>query len=253
MTLANRVSLVTGAGSGIGTELVKRLHARGDIVLALGRRVEPLEQLKSAVEADRERIVPLACDVRDKDALDAALEPYDAIHTVVANAGVCLQARLDDANADEIWRQVMGINVDGVWFTLRAAGPKLVDNGRVIAVSSGLGKLGRDGYSAYAASKHAVLGIVKSLAKELAPRRITVNAVCPGWVKTEMSAGDLLYTAEHAEADAEVLRAEAIEGIPLGRFVEADEVAALIAWLAGDEAAAITGQAYNISGGEFFA
>jgi NAD(P)-dependent dehydrogenase (short-subunit alcohol dehydrogenase family) len=138
-----------------------------------------------------------------------------------------------------------------VWRTLRAVVPSMAENGRVVIVSSGLGKRGRAGYGAYCASKHGVLGLVRALAPELAPRGITINAVCPGWVDTGMAASDLARTARERGTSAAEERAAAEAAIPVGRFVAPAEVAGLIAFLASIEAAAITGQAYNVSGGEF--
>jgi NAD(P)-dependent dehydrogenase (short-subunit alcohol dehydrogenase family) len=199
------------------------------------------------------RVMPLALDVRDGSVLGDALLKMGPVDALVANAGVCKQSRIDDPDADDIWKELMSINLDGVWQTFRAVVPLLKTDGRAVVVSSGLGKLGRAGYSAYTASKHGVIGLTKCLAKELAPKRITVNAVCPGWVDTEMAKRDLARTAEEEGATFDQVKKTALEGIPLGRFVEAEEVAKLICWLISEDAAAITGEAYNISCGEFFA
>jgi 3-hydroxybutyrate dehydrogenase len=245
-------AVITGAGGGIGRGTASRLLGLGYEVVAVDRRAEVLEQVAADLGGDG-RIRPLAVDVTDGPALAEALGGIGEVSALVANAGICQQARLDDPNADQVWRDVLKVNLDGVWNTFRAAVPALVDGGRAVAVSSGLGKLGRPGYGAYTASKHGVLGLVKCLAKELAPRRITVNGVCPGWVDTEMAQADLVRTANQTGCSVEQAHADAVAGIPLGRFVAPDEVAALICWLLSDDAAAITGQAYNISCGEFFA
>lgn len=246
-------AVVTGAGSGIGRETVQRLVHLDYEVVALGRREASLRQTADEMgdKADRVHIAPV--DVQDGYALEQVLRDVGPVHALVANAGICVQSRLDDPNADEVWKTVMGTNVDGVWNTFRAIVPSMPDDGRVVVVSSGLGKLGRGGYSAYTASKHAVLGLVKCVAMEVAPRRITVNAVCPGWVATEMAEGDLERTAKQTGRRVSDVREEALRNIPLGRFVKAGEVASLISWLLSTEAAAVTGQAYNISCGEFFA
>lgn len=173
------------------------------------------------------------------------------MHAIVAAAGVCRQAGIGDPEADDVWREAIAVNLTGAFHTVRAAAPLLPAGGRVVLVSSGLGKLGRARYAAYAASKHGVLGLARSLALELAPRKIAVNAVCPGWVDTEMARADLASTAAREGISIEEVRARAEGRIPLGRFVAADEVAALIAFLLGPDAAAITGEAFNVSAGEF--
>jgi NAD(P)-dependent dehydrogenase (short-subunit alcohol dehydrogenase family) len=244
--------LVTGAGSGIGRAVALALLGSGLDVLAVGRAISPLDQLARAAPPGA-RVSPVAADVGRGPELRAALAGGPPLHGVVACAGICRQARLDSADADGIWREVLAANLDGAWNTLRAARPRLADGGRIVVVSSGLGKLGRAGYGAYAASKHGVLGLVRCLALELAPRQVTVNAVCPGWVDTPMAAADVEATAASLGVGRERVREEARSRIPLGRFVDPVEVAALILWLLSPAAAAVTGEAYNISGGEFCA
>lgn len=248
-----RTAVVTGAGTGIGRSVVERLHKRGFRVIAVGRRLEPLQETAAAFGSEADRCIPLSLDVADKAAVLSAFDHLDEVDIIVANAGVCTQGRLDDPDSDEVWERVMGTNVDGVWYLFRALASKLRDGGRAVVVSSGLGKLGRPGYGAYTASKHAVLGLVKCFSKELAHRQVTVNAVCPGWVDTEMAQADLVRTAKVLGTTAEEVKAQAHKAIPLGRFVRPEEVAALIDWLTSRDAAAVTGQAYNISCGEFFA
>lgn len=245
-----RLSVVTGASSGIGEAVVARLVARGDRVVAVARRADGLAAL-AARHGDR--VQALAVDVGDHAALHAALVALPPVHTLVLSAGVCKQARLDEEADDATWWETLNVNLHGSYFAMKAVAPTMPTGGRIVAVSSGLGKLGRPGYAAYCASKHALLGVVKCVAKELAPRGITVNAVCPGWVDTPMARADVVKTAhERGQAQADV-EAAIYAGIPIGRMVSADECAALIAWLASPEAAAVTGEAYNISGGEFFA
>ncbi len=248
-----RIAVVTGAGSGIGRAVTVRLVDLGYEVVAIGRQKEPLLETVATLGDLGGRIRIAAVDVGDYKALSRALEGVGPVHALVANAGTCRRARLDDPDADMVWKDVLATNLDGVWHSFRAVGPTLCSDGRAVVVSSGLGKLGRAGYSAYTVSKHAVLGLVKCLSKELAEKRITVNAVCPGWVETEMAQADLSRTAKETGCSVSEAREDALQGIPLKRFVKADEVAALICWLISKDAAAVTGQAYNISSGEFFA
>jgi 3-hydroxybutyrate dehydrogenase len=251
--MAELTAVVTGAGSGIGRAIAERLLDSGYRVVGVGRRLGVLERARQSLAATEERFVLREADVQDEGALVRALEGLGPFYAVVANAGVVRQARLDAIDARQTWRDVLSTNLDGAFNTLHAAVPHLSEAGRVVAISSGLGKLGREGFGAYAASKHGVLGLVKCVAKELADRRITVNAVCPGWVDTDMARGDIGRLARAGGRSASEMEAEILRGIPLGRFVDAGEVAALVAWLLSKEAAAVTGEAFNISGGEFFA
>lgn len=245
-----RLAVVTGASSGIGLAVVERLVARGDRVMAVARRPEGLAELTARFG---EQVQPLAVDVGDHAALHATLAALPPVHTLVLSAGLCKQARLDEEADDATWWETLNVNLHGSYFAMKAVAPTMPAGGRIVAVSSGLGKLGRPGYAAYCASKHALLGVVKCVSKELAPRGITVNAVCPGWVDTPMARADVIKTAHERGVEAAAVGAGIYAGIPIGRMVSADECAALICWLASPEAAAVTGEAYNISGGEFFA
>ncbi len=241
-------AIITGAGSGIGREVVSMLVGMGYEVWALGRRQEALVET-AHLSGSPDQVHVLSADVASAESMKNALGNL-SFDVLVASAGICKQASLDDPNADEVWREVMSTNVDGVWNTFRSA--RLNDNGRAVVVSSGLGKNARAHYTAYTASKHAVLGMTKCFALELAERGIRVNAVCPGWVDTTMSRGDLVRTAQENGTTPEAEYAAAVEPIALKRFVMPAEVSQLIGFLVSDASSAITGQSYNISCGEFF-
>ncbi len=249
--MERRTAVITGAASGIGRAIALRLAADGWLVRAVVRDVEKAKAALSPCPPDALDFIRL--DVADLDAYESAFARLDVVHAVIANAGICRQAALSDDFADAVWRETMRVNVDAVWQLFRTLHARIPSGGRAIVISSGLGKLGRPAYGAYAASKHAVLGLAKCFAKELAPRGITVNAICPGWVDTPMARGDLVKNARTFGTTPEIEYQKACAGIPVGRFVQPEEVAALCAFLLSPEAAAITGEAYNISGGEFFA
>lgn len=242
-----RTAVVTGAGGGIGSAVTHRLLQYGYRVIGLNRTAPNLDVDDSV----RERWRPGTADVREQASIEAALSDVGPIHAVVANAGMCQRNPLDAEDTDAVWKAVLDVNLTGVWNTFRAVRHRLTEGGAAVMVSSGLGKLGRPGYSAYTASKHGVLGLVKCLSPELAPRGIRVNAVCPGWVDTAMARADLGVTSQELGISVDAARKDAESGIPLGRFVHPKEVAALICWLLSEDAGAITGQSYNIACGEF--
>lgn len=247
-----RKTVITGATGGIGREIVEALLGEGDRVVAFGHTPSKLEALEARFDGEAaERLELRQLDVTDREAVYEHFEQIGAHDICVANAGICKQARLDEPDSDEVWREVLAVNLDGAYYTLRAASRQMNDGGSIVATSSGLGKNARPGYEAYTASKHGLLGLVKSTARELAERDIRVNAVCPGWVDTSMARGDVAATADRRGMSAEAFREEAEGEIPLERFVDPEEVASLIRFLVSDEASAITGQSYNIACGEF--
>lgn len=240
--------LITGGSSGIGLETARIFVAAGDDVHIASRSLDKLEAARR--ELGDVHLHPL--DVTDQAAVDALFIDIGPVDVLVANAGVCLQARLDDADSDEVWQTTMDVNLNGVYYCLKAAAKTMPDGGAIVTVSSGLGKNARAAYEAYTASKHAVLGLTKCVALELAPRQIRANAVCPGWVDTPMSRADSAEGARRAGVETDEFRAQAIADIPLRRMVEPADVAELIAFLCSSKASAITGQSYNIACGEFF-
>ncbi|MBN2717818.1 MAG: SDR family oxidoreductase [Deltaproteobacteria bacterium] len=248
--MKRKTAVITGAGSGIGRAAALHFAQKKYRVVALGRTLSKVAETAALARSDEE-IFPIAVDVTQPAQLTQAIQSVKQVNALVINAGICEQSATNDADADLVWRRVIDTNLTGSWNTVHAVSERLHQGAKVVFVSSGLGKLGRAEYTAYAASKHGMLGMMKCLALEWAPRKINVNAVCPGWVDTDMALSDLQKSAQRhrSSIDAEELLATA--AIPIGRFVSAAEVASLIGWLCSAEATAITGQACNISGGEF--
>lgn len=244
----SRRVIITGGSSGIGLESARKFIDHGNEVIICGRSPERLAEAAAKLG----EVQTFELDVSDQNAVNHFFEEVGPFDLLIANAGVCLQARLDDPHSDQVWTETINTNLNGVYFCLKAAQRTLQDGGNIVTVSSGLGKNARAGYEAYTASKHAVLGLTKCVALELASRSIRVNAVCPGWVDTPMSRADAAEGARRAGVPEAEFRTQAIDAIPLGRMVYPEDVAELIFFLASPAAAAITGQSYNISCGEFF-
>jgi 3-hydroxybutyrate dehydrogenase len=181
-----------------------------------------------------------------KRALGELCQKLGRLDGVVNNAGVSDENEVEDEAA---WDRVIGINLNGTYNTLLATLPYLADGGRVVNVASILGRAGKVRNTAYSASKHGVLGLTKSLALDLAPRKITVNAILPAWVDTPMLRRELDRQASIAGLETSQLLRNARRSIPLRRLVGAEEAAALVGFLLSDEAAAITAQGITIDAG----
>ena len=155
-----------------------------------------------------------------------------------------------DARSDEGWARLIEVNLTGTWRVCRAAQPFLADGGRIVNFSSVTGRFGVAKNGAYCAAKHGVIGLTRALALELAPRKITVNAVCPGWVETDMGRRGIGQMGKALNVSAEEAFAVAGKMAPLGEVLKPEEIAALVSYLVSDEAKNVTGQAVVIDGGQ---
>jgi NAD(P)-dependent dehydrogenase (short-subunit alcohol dehydrogenase family) len=232
--LEGKHAVVTGAGTGIGRAIAQRLAAEGARLTLLARDEE---RLRDVVPGAATRSV----DIRDRDAVLAAFaEPLDLL---VANAGIGGE---NTPGQDDRWDDILTTNLSGTYWCCRAAEPLLPDGGRIVVTSSILARIGVAGYTAYCASKAGLLGLVRALAAELAPRQIQVNAVCPGWVDTDMAWQGLSTWAGLTPDEAWAI---AVQEVPLRRMGRPEEIAATVAWLASDDARGVTGQAIDHNNG----
>lgn len=238
-----RTVLVTGGNKGIGRACVERFAAAGHRVLATGRDTDALAAL--TVEIPGVEAVPM--DVTDVAAWEAF---EDSVDVLVANAGVA-HTNPVQRTALEDWEHMFQVNVTGVFLGAKALLPGMRQRGwgRIIAVASVAGHRGVRYGSAYSASKHAVVGLIRSVAAEVAGTPVTANSVCPGFVESAMTDRSVARIVEATDQSADQAR-RALEGMqPLGRLVQPSEVAAAVAYLASDEAGAVNGQSIIIDGG----
>lgn len=251
---AEKVVLITGASRGIGRAIAEAYLEEGAKVALCARSVAQLESLADAWNTKNRRALALECDVTSRSSVDRAVGELEAswgkLHVVVNNAGISGRTPITEDSA-ELWQQILDVNLTGSYNVTRAALDLMSSgDGRIVNMSSVLGRFGVAGYAAYCTSKHGIIGFTRALALELAPRGITVNAICPGWVQTDMADKGIRETADELGISAEAFRERAIEDVPLRRFIEPAEIAKLALFLTSEEASAVTGQAYNMCGGQ---
>ena len=248
--LAGKAAFVTGASRGIGEAIARRFAAEGARVALAARDEASCEKIADDISGGGGEALPVGCDVTlafsVSNAIAEAVAKWGRIDILVNNAGLGGPTPLDDPD-DSRWNAILSTDLTSVFRVTREAAPFLPAGGRVLNISSVLGRFGVAGYSAYTAAKHGVIGLTRTLALELAPRQITVNALVPGWVETNMAREGFRRLARGAEQEG---REKAAKMAPLGRVVEPGEVAGLAAYLASDEARSITGQAITIDGGQ---
>jgi 3-oxoacyl-[acyl-carrier protein] reductase len=244
--LEGRVALVTGGSRGIGRAICVGLAHRGaKVIVNYAGREDAARETASLVEAAGAKAAIAQFDVANgeqvTESIKAIGKDHGGLDILVNNAGVAINGLLLRFK-DEQWDKVLDTNLAGAFHTARAAASLLLrakEHGRIVNITSVVGESGNGGQVAYAASKAGLIGLTMTLAKELASRGVTCNAVSPGFIETDM-------TAEHLP---EAQRAALLQQIPLSRIGSADDVAHAVAFLAGPEAAYITGQVLRVNGG----
>jgi 3-oxoacyl-[acyl-carrier protein] reductase len=241
--LDGKIAVVTGASRGIGRAIAAELAGAGADLALCARSAEGLAETAAGLEASGRRVSCIPMDVASAASVDAGmaaiLEQFGRIDILVCNAGITrdtLLVRMSEAQ----WDEVVDTNLKGAFFLMKAVAKPMMKQraGSIVVVSSVVGLMGNAGQSNYAASKAGLIGLVKSVARELASRGVRVNAVAPGFVETAMTAGF-----------SEDMRKTLLAGIPLGRFGTPEDIARVALFLSGDDASYITGQVVNVSGG----
>lgn len=244
--------LVTGASRGIGLGVARGFAAASAELYILADDEGVYEAARSLERQFGAAVTPLRCDIAAAAALHRLLAPLGRIDVLVNNAGVELRTPIGDPqdDVDARFRRVVEVNIVGTWNATRAARPLMGGGGRIIVTSSIWGKVGEPGFAAYSASKHALLGMVRTLAGELGPCGISVNAVCPGWVRTDASMRSLHAMAADSGKDADALLEQTLAGQALAGLMEPEDMADTYLFLASDAARNITGQAFTVDRGE---
>lgn len=249
----SRTVIVTGGGRGIGRATALAFAEPGAHVVVTGRTVVQLDETAADIHARGASATALPMDVTDEASVAHAFGQLHGrikhVDVLVNNAGV---GGGDPVQGSDIarWRRTIDTNLTGMYLVTRQILPLMADEGRIVNLSSVLGRFGVPGHTAYCASKHGVIGFTRALALELARRRITVNAIAPGWVETDMAVEGMTQGANASRVSFEEFKKAAIGRVPIKRIIKPEEVAALIRFLSGPDAGAITGQTYNIDGGQ---
>jgi 3-oxoacyl-[acyl-carrier protein] reductase len=242
-SLSNKIAIVTGASRGIGSAIAHNLSKAGAKIVLISRHIDALKSMEAEIKSNNGDAISIVADVSDlvsfTDATSQVIEMWGTIDILVNNAGIT-RDNIIMRLKEEDWDSVININLKGCFNGIKAVARPMMKakGGRIINITSVVGLMGNSGQSNYAASKAGILGLTKSIAKELGSRNITVNAIAPGYIQTKMT-----------DSLDETSKNDLMKSIPLQRLGQPKEIANLVCFLASDEAAYITGQTLNVDGG----
>ena len=254
MRLKDKAAIVTGASRGIGRVIALALAKEGASVVVADR--EPgHETVKMIQELGRSGLY-VQVDVRDaasvQNLISRTIEEFGKVDVLVNNAGVFIFARVEDMT-EEQWDLTFDVNIKGMFLCCKAVAREMIARkvpGKIVNVSSSAGLAGHVGYSAYCSSKRAVLAFTESLAKELGPCGINVNAICPGDTETDMLADEVRKVAKQKSIPEDRVRQDKLQNIPLGRFATPDDIANVVVFLVSNESGHVSGEFIKITGGK---
>jgi len=248
--------VVTGGGRGIGHAVAAELAARGARVVIVSRSGDEIAAVAAEIRRAGGDAEAMPCDVADPEAIErlarAAGERLGQVDILVNNAGIASSAPLHRQSLEE-WRRLFAVNVEGTFVATRAFLPGMLARGwgRIVNLASVAGRTGAAYIAAYTASKHAVVGLTRALAAEVAHQGVTVNAVCPGYVATPMTEQSIARIVAKTGISTEAARAKLIAANPQARLIEPEEVAYAVAMLCDERARGINGQTLGVDGGAF--
>jgi len=249
-----KFAIVTGGSRGIGKEITRELLNNSFFVFVISKTSKSTDLFEDEFKECKDNFLTLNTDISN---LDSVLNCYKVISkktskidVLINNAGVSKLTLIGKDNYDS-WNNQINTNLNGTYYMSKEVYPLMKNNntGRIINISSVYGLIGGEGYSAYCASKHGVIGLTKSMALELATNNITVNAVCPGWVETDMLKNDFEELSQEYSIDKDSLIEDEKISVPTKHFTTVNEISQLVMYLISESAKNITGQAINISGG----
>lgn len=245
MSLQGKRVLITGGGSGTGADLARGFAEAGAEVVIAGRRKEALETVSATSRAIR----PIVADVTDEASVKVLFAEAGGCDIVIANAGDAKSAPMARTSLAD-WNALLAVNLTGVFLTFREGLARMTGWGRLIAIASTAGLKGYPYVAPYVAAKHGTVGLVRALALEVAAKPITVNAICPGFLDTEMTERSITTIMEKTRRTREEAVASLTKSNPQGRLIAPAEVTAAALWLCGPGSDGINGHALAISGGE---
>lgn len=252
-SMQNKVLILTGGSRGMGKAFALKLASDGFHIIILARTESGLKQTSDEIRNKGFSAEYFVCDLNNQkqviEVCNEIIEKHSKIYGLINTSGISGQNFITDEE-DGLWEKVIQTNLTGTYYITKAVSNHIEDGGRILNVSSVLGKFGVPGYAAYCSTKHGLIGFTRTLALELAPRKITVNAICPGWVNTEMSQQGMQFAADQMKTTKEEFWKMASQSVPLREIIEPEEIAHLVSFIINPKTKNLTGQSITYDGGQ---